>query len=191
MCLTALLYKFTDTDFQRMRELLSPIGVQSQEHIGNGIGSALSKEVMGVTSLMLAAYYDTAEAVQCLVERGNAELEAKFKGGTALCFAILSEREDASVVRVLIEAGADIHVLVMRSLTPLMMAAYAPKTPEKAIALIEAGANINERHDGRDALMKAVIVGRFETAKVLLAAGADPEVLLKTCELQQRWRGKL
>lgn len=137
----------------------------------------------GCTALMLAAFHNTADVVRCLIEEGHADLETRVKGGTALCFAALSEREDDSVIRVLIEAGADINVIVMQHLTPLMIASYSPRTPEKALALIEAGADINEIHDGKDALIRAIEHGRFNNARALLAAGASTKMLLKTLKM--------
>ncbi len=132
----------------------------------------------GYTALIFASLYNTADVVRCLIEEGHANLEAKCKGGTALCFAALSDREDASVIRALVEAGADTNVLIIWELTPLMIASYSPQTPEKALALIEAGADINECHNGRDALIKAIIYGRFDNAKALISAGASTNTLL-------------
>ena len=141
------------------------------------------------TALMFAVFYNDADVVRCLIEEGHADLEASVEGATALCFALLTPTEDASVVRVLIEAGANIHVRGTADCTPLMIASSVPETPDKMIALIEAGADVNEQRNGKDALVKALEEGRFKNAKVLLAAGANQELLSKY-ELEINLEGK-
>src|SRR5262249_10813392 len=90
----------------------------------------------------------------------------------------------ASVVRLLIKAGADLHVRLKSGFTALLFAARDGRI-DAVRALLEAGTDANEAIqtergggkapvNGTSALMLAVENGHCERAAALLAAGANP-----------------
>jgi ankyrin repeat protein len=63
---------------------------------------------LGITALMWAAQMGSPDSVAYLLAHGaNPNLREKFNGSTALIQAAASDRADASVVRALLDAGAD------------------------------------------------------------------------------------
>ena len=79
------------------------------------------------------------------------------------------------VIRVLIEAGADVNERGAFECTPLFSAIYNPNL-EVMIALIEAGADVNARNAfGRTPLLEAIKATYLEVAilTILVNAGAD------------------
>jgi len=151
----------------------------------------------GETVLMMCAQSGTAAAVRALLVRG-ADVNAKepLHRQTALMWAVARQRPD--VVKVLIEAGADIHArsrsfpqivtgeetqragreelnyTVLRGgSTPLLFAARVGDV-ESARVLLAAGANVNDAlPDGAQALTVAAHSGQGAVAMLLLEKGAD------------------
>jgi ankyrin repeat protein len=84
----------------------------------------------------------------------------------------ISERH-ADVVRLLVEAGADVHARSAGGFSPLLFAARHGDTLSTAI-LIDAGAHVNDAaKDGTSALTVAIASGHEDTALLLLERGAD------------------
>ncbi|MBO4351247.1 MAG: ankyrin repeat domain-containing protein [Proteobacteria bacterium] len=78
------------------------------------------------------------------------------------------------IARLLINAGADIHVVDSDGNTPLMFAAKQTADPKLALELIEAGLDVNAvNKDGENALMSAAIVGNFDAAQAMIEKKAD------------------
>ena len=93
-------------------------------------------------------------------------------------FFKLVKKRTPEVVRVLLEAGADVNARCKADFTALMTAAGINKDPEITRVLLEAGANVNARNEGGHwtALMWAVLYNdNPEVIRVLLEAGADPK----------------
>jgi ankyrin len=121
----------------------------------------------GESALMAAARTGAAEAVRALLEHGaNVNAKERSHGQTALMWAI-SQRHPA-VVKLLIEHGADVHA---RSVVTQELAYTGVPT-------VQAGRNaaalvVTVPKGGSTPLLFAARQGDIESAKLLLAAGAD------------------
>jgi ankyrin repeat protein len=108
----------------------------------------------------------------------NAEVNAQDEDGrTPLMHAVLAENADASIVKTLIDRGADVHVAdTNQRWTALHFAARDQKEPIVAV-LLDAGAEV-EAVDvfGNTPLMRSV--GKIATISIvrrLTERGADPK----------------
>ena len=117
----------------------------------------------GETALMTAARTGSADAVAALLARGaDAQAREATEGQTALMWAV-SQRH-AGVVEVLLDAGADAHA---RSRVRPVVVARSPRTGA-------AGAVVTVDEGGFTPLLFAARSGDLASARLLLAAGADP-----------------
>lgn len=94
-----------------------------------------------------------------------------YKDKNAVLAALASKYSTSEIVRILLEAGADVNFKGYSGQTALMSA----PTPEIARILLEAGADVNAKDDnGKTALMCASgYDSNLEIVKMLLEAGAD------------------
>ena len=114
----------------------------------------------GETPLMIASRTGNADVVDQLAKRG-ANLNARAaRGQTALMWAVAQKHPD--VVKVLLAHGADVHA---KSETWSQMMAVPPHGRLEYNRLIP--------HGGDTALLFAARVGDLESAKLLVAAGAN------------------
>ncbi|MCL2144009.1 MAG: ankyrin repeat domain-containing protein [Endomicrobia bacterium] len=93
------------------------------------------------------------------------------KGDTPLLIAVQG-LEDAEIIDILIQAGADVNITGSYGIMPLVMTA----DPQIVELLIKAGADLNEKTaNGMTPLMSAasIIPAQPEKIKMLLDAGAD------------------
>ena len=96
---------------------------------------------------------------------------ADVKGFTPLIIAVYSNQ--AEVVNILLQNGADVNAQDLSGNTALMGASFKGYTA-LATTLIEAGANVNIRNgQGAPALTFAATFGQLEIAEQLLKNGAD------------------
>jgi hypothetical protein len=96
---------------------------------------------------------------------------------TALCAA--AGRGRLEIVKLLVEAGADVNKRGYREIPPLTRAALARENPlDVAAYLLERGADANARsHEMHaTALMLAALEGRAQVMELLAARGADPSL---------------
>ncbi|MFN6570448.1 ankyrin repeat domain-containing protein [Dendronalium sp. ChiSLP03b] len=152
----------------------------------------------GFRLLVDAAEKSTPEIVQLLLDAGcnvNTRETGQDTPLTAAC-----KRANVEIVRTLIAAGANVNKIGMHEFSPLVAVFYAPKfnqmlsgqglaeadnnISKKLLTiiqiLIDAGADFNPRDlQGRTPLMLAINQGFIEAAKVLIAAGADINILSK------------
>ncbi len=106
------------------------------------------------------------------VARANVNAVIAGTGQTALMWATAERRRD--VVRVLIDAGANVHAASKIGFTPLLFAARNGDI-ETAKLLIAAGASVDEPgSDGTQALPLAIVSAQPDFALFLLSQGANP-----------------
>jgi ankyrin repeat protein len=143
----------------------------------NAIGSN------GETALMYAAHYVHIPVVQALIDAGAeldilSEEDGLGEGKTALMHvaeSFFATGKRAEVVKMLVEAGANINLKGKEGHTALMcaaMAGYADSTQ----ALIEAGADLDAKDDnGNTAMMLAEGDRHPKIVRLLKQAGASEE----------------
>jgi ankyrin repeat protein len=136
----------------------------------------------GVTPLMLAARAGNVDVVTMLLgsapgitlgPSGRAHVNAAIAGTgqTALMWAVAERRRD--VVRLLVDAGADVHAASKIGFTPLLFAARNGDI-DTASLLIKAGVGVNEAgSDGTEALPLAIVSAQPDFALFLLDQGAN------------------
>jgi ankyrin repeat protein len=129
----------------------------------------------GMTPLMqasLAAALAPDDDVQHLVEmllKAGADVKTKDAGGMSALHC-WSSHEKPGVIRLLLEAGADVDSPGIMS--PLMWAICAPDNLQVTEMLLEAGADVNAVSEGMTALSLAAALGKAKDVAVLLKAGA-------------------
>jgi ankyrin repeat protein len=126
-----------------------------------------------MSALMKAVQHNDAAAVKRLIAEGVNVSELDSNGDAPLVMA--AYKGYTEVVRLLLEAGADVAAVDpgMKA-TALHAAAYAGRT-EAAKLLIEYGIDIDKQgpKNGYTALHDAIWQNNVETAKVLIDAGAN------------------
>lgn len=112
------------------------------------------------------------QAVRAVLQRTpEAANAAEADGTTALHWAATSG--DASLVTLLLKAGARANAVNRRGVTPLLLAATSGDAPTTK-ALMEAGADVNATlGNGQSVLMLAARSGNPQVVKLLIDRGAD------------------
>ncbi len=114
----------------------------------------------GETPLMSAARAGSARVAALLLEHGGDPNATGPRGQTALMWAVLNRSAD--VVKILLDYGAEVDA---RSVVTVELKAHEPHTHIQNQGWFE--------HGGNTALMFAARVGDVESARHLVAAGAD------------------
>src|SRR5437773_7316322 len=104
-----------------------------------------------------------------------------------LHYAARNHQDDGSTVRLLLERGANPNAATRAGETPLLIAVdgMSGGTDANALELIAHGADVNVREPGtlETPLMIAMTELSFKSVRVLLCAGADPNVAEKSGRL--------
>uniref|UniRef100_A0A6U0WJ35 Uncharacterized protein n=1 Tax=Pinguiococcus pyrenoidosus TaxID=172671 RepID=A0A6U0WJ35_9STRA len=134
----------------------------------------------GMSPLMLAAFKANFDCVQEIVDSANDEMlgillrqESKDVRSPLLWAAasVANQQAASSVIRLLLNAGADKQKATGQGSTALLLAAHKGNTAG-AIELIAHGANLFDHDEaGRNALHRAVLSGRIDTVAAIVAAG--------------------
>lgn len=129
------------------------------------------KRVPGTRPLHSAAFNNSSDAINLLLDKG-AELEPRNQYGcTPLFWAVLNNSVDA--VNLLLERGADIEAKDEDGDTPLHHAALH-NSPDAIKVLLGKNSDIESlNHISQTALDCAIKVKAREAAKALLSRGAD------------------
>ncbi len=124
----------------------------------------------GVTALMKAAQHGRADIVRLLIERKATIDIADYEDATALHYAA----DYPEIIKILIEAGADVNVAGQYTNTPLIQAARRGNK-DIVTLLLQAGAGVNDADEyGNTALLEATIGHHTDVARILLEHKADP-----------------
>jgi ankyrin repeat protein len=128
---------------------------------------------------MDAAYGAQTSVVEALLARGAVLGAADDEQRQALHYAAKNGQNDGSVVRVLLEHGANPVVKAEEGVTPLMVAVseMSGGTSMNALAMIAYANDVNQQdRDGDTALWIVTTEGGAEVMRSLLRAGADPNL---------------
>lgn len=131
----------------------------------------LSDELTAAIALSIAVGNAQPEMVKFLLQTGiNPNFRSKYR--TAITTAAM--RRSVEVVRLLIEAGADVNLYSANSQSPLGWASQYGYT-EIVKLLLAAGANVNPKGNWSP-LINAARNNQIETMEILLKAGANTDV---------------
>ena len=159
------------------------------ETLFNNESHFVGNEAIGQTALMLACEGGHLEVVQLLLKaNANPNHEQEGTGITALIIA--AQKGHLDIVQQLFEYGADPNIGDKNGLTAIhyimmLNGTEIPQPNEKIMSdkleilqlLIVRGSNVNIKDEnGMTALMIASISGFTEAVKLLLQAGADPNI---------------
>jgi ankyrin repeat protein len=152
-------------------EAIRANNVTSIEKVANERGLN-TRDASGLTPLVLATAFGTAESVKTLLTLGADANEAAIGGITPLHVAW----RDVAVARMLIDRGAKIETRTQLGATPLWIAASANGTADVAALLLARGADANAADSrGVTPLIAAAGVGNTPVAMMLLNHGAGPD----------------
>jgi ankyrin repeat protein len=133
----------------------------------------------GITVLMRASGGGVLETVKLLVKHGADVNKRAWSYRTALHWACSRYKENAEVVRFLIEKGAKVNAVARLGVTPLSLACNHTIDAEVVRLLLENGADPNKIVEGKTPLVAVIssaeswcMDGKIEVIKVLLKAGA-------------------
>jgi ankyrin repeat protein len=120
--------------------------------------------------LLVAARNTDIEAIKKSLDRGATPNSRNRLGKTSLYISIEKNRID--IAKMLIAAGADVHLPSLEKVTPLIAASYAGSLP-----LVDLLLNNGAKHQPTDRLHKSALVyaagmGHTEVVERLLQAGA-------------------
>jgi len=137
----------------------------------------------GMTALHWAASNDDVELATMLIHAGaNLRATTRINGYTPLMMA--ARVGHASVIRTLLERGADAKAASVAGTSALMLAAAAGSV-DAVGALVDAGADVNARESarGQTAIMFAAAHNRVPVIRMLAQRGADVAAASKVQDL--------
>ena len=133
-----------------------------------------SRARLSAAALVLAAAFTVSGGLSAKPSAGAA--------GSPITLIEAAKAADATAVRALVAAGADVNTAQSDGATALHWAAYLEDIDTSAL-LIRAGADVNRANDlGVTPLLMASTNGHAELVEALLAAGADPDAALPSGE---------
>jgi ankyrin repeat protein len=134
------------------------------------------------TVLMEAAMKAETSVVDALLARGAVVNTVDEDQQQAIHYAAVNAQKDGSVVRSLLEHGANPVAASKNGQTPLILAAseLSGSSFADVIELIAYADDVNQQDDaGNTALSVATTEARIETLRALLRAGANPNLLTR------------
>ena len=142
----------------------------------------------GMTALHWAAEHGDQELAARLLDAG-ADPGAGTRIGQHRPLHLAAKGGHPGVLRLLVDAKADVSALTTTGAAPLHFAA-ASGSSDAVTILLDAGADVNGREPqwGQTPLMFAAGSGRTAVVKVLLARGADARATAKVVDISARNR---
>lgn len=129
----------------------------------------------GQTAIHLCCEYDQRDCLSVVLLRSSASscLEIRnYEGLTPLHLAVLRGHKD--LARMLLDAGADINAMDIKSGQSPLMHAVESNNADMVRFLIESGCDVNSQsYSGNTALHGACGRGQVDTVRMLLKSGAD------------------
>ncbi|KAF3692142.1 B-cell lymphoma 3 protein [Channa argus] len=127
----------------------------------------------GQTSFHLCCEYNQYECLSVVLSSSPTCLEIKnFDGFTPLHLAVLRGHKD--LARMLLDGGADINAMDIKSGQTPLMHAVESNNPDMVHFLIENGCDVNSQsYSGNTSLHSACGRGQVDTVRLLLKSGAD------------------
>lgn len=128
----------------------------------------------GQTAVHLCCEYDQHECLSVLLSRSSSTcLEIRnYEGLSPLHLAVL--RGHRGLARMLLDAGADINAMDIKSGQSPLMHAVESNNADMVHFLIESGCDVNSQsYSGNTALHSACGRGQVDTVRLLLKSGAD------------------
>jgi ankyrin repeat protein len=159
-------------------------------------GANLKVSKGGFTPLGAATRGGDLDTIRFLIDRG-ADVGARTKSGYTALYAAASWPDNAAVIVLLLDHGADpktkveISGLAADVFTPVMAAAMRGDA-EALKPLLGRGADVNLQGGdfGRTALLMATTTGREDVVKLLLDKGANPSASDQLGNTPLRWAKK-
>lgn len=132
----------------------------------------------GATVLMRSFEVPTDTRQLMRLIRHTKDMNEKDKAGQTALFYAVRHTQDVELVRKLIDSGADVASADNSGRTALMLASRTNPSLEILQELIVRGSPVNAADEkGQTALLEAAEHGTPEMVKLLLRAGANPEVV--------------
>ncbi|XP_019854775.1 PREDICTED: ankyrin-1-like [Amphimedon queenslandica] len=131
----------------------------------------------GLTPLMLACYHENHNIVKLLLQAGvYVDAQSDHNWGRITALHIASIRNDTQLVRLLLNANADVNVQTTEGLTPMYIACVQGNK-EMLQFFIEkkADPNLGDKY-GKSPLYAAIERNSVEIVTALLDTGADPNI---------------
>lgn len=129
----------------------------------------------GQTALHLCCEYDQRDCLSVILSRSSSSmcLEIRnYEGLSPLHLAVLRGHKD--LARMLLDAGADINAMDIKSGQSPLMHAVESNNVDMVHFLIESGCDVNSQsYSGNTALHSACGRGQVDTVRLLLKSGAD------------------
>ncbi|WP_017303042.1 ankyrin repeat domain-containing protein [Spirulina subsalsa] len=136
-------------------------------------GGILQSRVLPI--LQCAVENNNLPLVQLLLKRGADPNQPNPQGQTALHKSV--ERNNLELTQLLLDGGATVNVVDQNQQSPLYL------VQDNAIAqlLIQRGADVNLNTPNGSILHRAIAAGNTERVKMLIEAGASPNVVCSEC----------
>lgn len=130
-------------------------------------------ELISQQEVVEAALYGKKDIIQKALKQGFDVNSVDPEKRTPLMFAAFNAQTE--IVKILLEADAEIDAQDQIGTSALMFAASAPDGKEAIQVLLDAGAKINlvDNNEHFSALMWAAAEGQTENVQLLLSKGAD------------------